>query len=58
MNYGGVNFLGVISWHEHVGTIKKAKINKVSQVKLLPFTVSKEKTVWNCRLQHSLIEIS
>ena len=37
MNYGGVNFLAVISGHQNVGTIKGAKINKVAAVKLLPF---------------------
>jgi hypothetical protein len=39
MNYGGVNFLAVISGHQNVGTIKGAKINKVAAVKLLPFQV-------------------
>ena len=40
MNYGGCNYLGVISGMAPVGQINKAKINKVSSVKLLPFTVS------------------
>jgi hypothetical protein len=40
MNYGGVNFLAVISGHQNVGSIKGAKINKVAAVKLLPFQVS------------------
>lgn len=40
MNYQGANYLAVISHHQHVGTINKAKINKVTGVKILPFTVS------------------
>ena len=40
MNYGGVNILGVISTHQHVGTLNNAKINKVTEVLLLPFAVS------------------
>ena len=40
LNYQGANYLAVISHHQHVGTINKAKINKVTGVKILPFTVS------------------
>ena len=40
MNYAGANFLGVITQHQHVGTLNKAKINKVSCVKFFPFNVS------------------
>ena len=36
----GVSYLAVISCHLQVGTINKAKINKVVSVKFLPFTVS------------------
>jgi hypothetical protein len=40
MNYGGFNYLGVIAGMKQVGVINKAKINKVTSVKLLPFSVS------------------
>jgi len=30
MNYAGMNFLGVISQHTNVGTLNKAKVNKIT----------------------------
>jgi hypothetical protein len=39
MNVNGANYLGVISASQVVGTLNKAKINKVSQVKIFPFKV-------------------
>lgn len=40
LNYGDVNYLAVIAGVQQVGQINKAKINKVTAVKLLPFSVS------------------
>jgi hypothetical protein len=40
MNVNGTNYLGVISASEVVGVLSQAKINKVTQVKMLPFKVS------------------
>jgi len=39
LNYGDVNYLAVIAGVQQVGIINKAKINKVTAVKLLPFSV-------------------
>lgn len=40
MNVHGLNFLVVITEVEVVGTLKGVNINKISQVRLLPFKVS------------------
>ena len=40
MYYQGGNYLAVISNTQQVGTINKAKIMKVTGVKILPFVVS------------------
>ena len=40
MNVNGMNYLGVISASQLVGVLGQAKINKVAQVKMIPFKVS------------------
>ena len=40
LNVNGNNYLGVIVGSAEVGQLNKAKINKVTQVKLIPFKVS------------------
>ena len=40
MNVNGMNYLGVISASQLVGVLVQAKINKVVQVKMIPFKVS------------------
>ena len=40
LNFGDINYLAVIAGAKQVGQINKAKIHKVTAVKLLPFSVS------------------
>jgi hypothetical protein len=49
MNHMGVNFLGVITKHSEMGSLNRAKINKVAQVKLLPLKVNRPVIQPRCR---------
>ena len=40
LNHLSHNFLAVIAGYQEVGVLNKAKINKLTQVKFFPFSVS------------------
>lgn len=53
MNVHGLNFLVVITEVEVVGTINRVNINKISQVRLLPFKVS----TFSCKTKSNMCVI-
>ena len=44
MNILQMNYLGVIEYAHHVGTLNNAKIYKITGVKMIPFRVSDHET--------------
>ena len=46
MNILQMNYLGVIEYAHHVGTLNNAKIYKITGVKMIPFRVSDHETTW------------